>query len=175
MSLAASPDHDGFIIYTSGSAQIYGGTSCAAPSFAGITTLLNQYLTSHGVQSSPGVGNINPAIYRLFQANPAAFHDVTTGNNIVTISCGTRRGLTCNSNAVGYYAAAGFDQATGLGSVDVNNLITGWNGSASTTPTNPSVITLLANLKTIAPSEVTYLTATVTSFRRCHAHWNGYI
>jgi len=162
MSLAASPDHDGFLIYTGGSTQVYGGTSCAAPSFAGITALLNQYLVTHGVQSRSGVGNINTVIYRLFQTNPAAFHDVTTGNNIVTVSCGTRRGITCNANAVGYYAGVGFDQATGLGSVDVNNLITGWNGSAST-PTNPSVITLLANLKTIAPSEVTYLTATVTS------------
>jgi uncharacterized protein (TIGR03437 family) len=50
-----------------------------------------------------------------------------------------------------------------LGSVDANAFITGWNGGSSAQPISSNVITLLANLKTIAPAEVTYLTATVTS------------
>jgi uncharacterized protein (TIGR03437 family) len=162
VSLAASPDHDGFFIYTGGSLQIFGGTSVAAPSFAGITVLLNQYQISKGIQSSPGQGNINPNLYSLAQTNPAAFHDVTTGNNIVTIPC-SRRLLNCTPTPVGYYAGAGYDQTTGLGSVDAYNLITGWSGEVSTPTGGSAVITLLANLRTIAPSEVTYLTATVTS------------
>jgi len=162
VSLAASPDHDGYFVYTGGSLQVFGGTSVAAPSFAGITVLLNQYQVSKGIQSSPGQGNINTKLYLLAQSNPSAFHDVTSGNNIVTVAC-SHRSITCTNPAVGFYAGVGFDEATGLGSVDAYNLITGWNGAVST-PTSPSaVITLLANLRTIAPSEVTYLTATVTS------------
>jgi uncharacterized protein (TIGR03437 family) len=161
VSLASSPDHDGFFVYTGGSTQIYGGTSVAAPSFAGLTVLLNQYLVAHGIQSSPGQGNLNPALYSLAQSNPGAFHDVTTGNNTVTISC-PRRSLNCTATPVGFFAGVGFDQTTGLGSVDAYKMVTGWNGSASN-PGGSAVITLLANLRTIAPSEVTYLTATVTS------------
>jgi uncharacterized protein (TIGR03437 family) len=163
VALSASPDHDGFLVYTGGSLQVYGGTSTAAPSFAGITVLLNQYLVANGSQSSPGMGNLNAALYPRAQSNSAAFHDITTGNNIVTVPCASRR-ETCDNPTVGYYAGPGYDQTTGLGSVDVNNLITGWNGSGSTAPSNPTAaITLLANLKTIAPSETSYVTAAVTS------------
>jgi uncharacterized protein (TIGR03437 family) len=162
LSLAASPDHDGYFVFTGGSLQVFGGTSVAAPSFAGITVLLNQYQVSKGIQSSPGQGNINPALYSLAQTNPSAFHDVTTGNNVVTVAC-SHRTIVCSNTPVGYYAGAGFDEATGLGSVDAYNLITGWSGAASTPAAGAAVITLLANLKTIAPSEVTYLTASVTS------------
>ncbi|HTS51206.1 MAG TPA: S53 family peptidase, partial [Bryobacteraceae bacterium] len=79
VSLAASPEHDGFIVYTGGQRQIYGGTSVASPSFAGIATLLNQYLVSNGVQASPGLGNMNPKLYALAQTAPGAFHDINTG------------------------------------------------------------------------------------------------
>lgn len=160
VALSASADHDGFYIYTSGSLQVYGGTSVGAPSFAGITVLLNQYLVANGVQSSPGMGNLNAHLYPLAQSNPSAFHDITTGNNIVTVPC-ARRG-TCDNPTVGYYAGVGYDQTTGLGSVNVTNLITGWSGGSSV-PTSSAAITLLANLSTIAPSETTFLTASVTS------------
>ena len=73
VSLSASADHDGYFVYTGGSLQVYGGTSVAAPTFAGITVLLNQYLVSKGVQSRPGQGNLNPALYKLAQTNPGRF------------------------------------------------------------------------------------------------------
>ena len=156
VSLSASADHDGYLVYTSGSRQIYGGTSVPTPSFAGLVTLLNQQL------GSGGVGNINPNMYALAQSNSAIFHDITTGNNIVTIPC-PRRVLNCTANPVGYYAGVGYDQATGLGSVDAYNLVTGWNGK-STPPPNPAArVTLLSNLSTVAPNAVMYLMATVTS------------
>ncbi|HTA68469.1 MAG TPA: protease pro-enzyme activation domain-containing protein [Bryobacteraceae bacterium] len=156
VSLNASADHDGYLVYTSGSRQIYGGTSVPTPSFAGLVALLNQQL------GSGGVGNINPNMYALAQSNSAIFHDITTGNNIVTIPC-PRRVLNCTANPVGYYAGVGYDQATGLGSVDAYNLVTGWNGK-STPPPNPAArVTLLSNLSTVAPNAVMYLMATVTS------------
>lgn len=161
VSLNASDDHDPHVVYTSGSLQLYGGTSVSAPSFAGLTALLNQHL------GSGGVGNVNPDLYSLAQSNAGIFHDVTVGNNIVTVSC-PRRSLNCSSTPVGYYAGVGYDQTTGLGSVDAYKLVMGWNGGSTTTttppPSNPSInVTLLTNLSTVATNEVVYLTATVTS------------
>jgi len=161
VALNASADHDGFLVYTGGSTQIFGGTSTGAPSFAGITVLLNQYVVSKGIQSSPGMGNLNAALYAQAQSNPAAFHNVTTGNNIVTTSCPRRE--SCGFTPVGYFAAPGYNLTTGLGSVDVNHLITGWNGSNGPATASSTAMTLLANLNTIAPSETSYVTASVTS------------
>ena len=59
VSLSASADHDGYMVYTGGSLQVYGGTSVSTPSFAGLTALLNQSL------GSGGLGNINPTLYSL--------------------------------------------------------------------------------------------------------------
>jgi len=158
VSLSASADHDGYLVYTGGSLQIYGGTSMSAPSFAGLTVLLNQSL------GEGGAGNINPKLYSLAASGwgSGMFHDITTGNNIVTVTC-PKRGPSCSATPVGYYAGVGYDQATGLGSVDAYKLVTGWNG-ATTTPPNPvSSVTLLSNLTTVTASDVAYLTATIVS------------
>ncbi len=158
VALNASDDHDGHLVYTSGSLQIYGGTSVSAPSFAGLTVLLNQKL------GSGGVGNINPKLYSLAQSNGSIFHDVTTGNNRVTVTC-SRRQPDCSATAVGYYAGVGYDQATGLGSVDAYKLVMGWDGGSTTTPPQNPVtnVTLLSNLSTVGSNDVAYLTATVTA------------
>jgi uncharacterized protein (TIGR03437 family) len=157
ISLDASDDHDSYIIYTSGGIQLYGGTSFSAPSFAGITALLNQKL------GSGGVGNINPKLYALAQSDASIFHDITTGNNLVTVAC-THRSSGCSDTPVGYYAGAGYDQTTGLGSVDAYKLVMGWNGGSVTTPTSASTnVTLVSNLRTVSTNDVVYLTATVTA------------
>ncbi len=156
VALNASDNHDPYLVYTGGSLQLYGGTSVPTPSFAGLIVLLNQHL------GSGGVGNVNPKLYSLAQSSPAIFHDVTTGNNIVTVSCPSRD-PNCAATPVGYYAGVGYDQATGLGSVDAYKLVMGWNGG-STTPPSPQIdVTLLSNLNTVASNDVVYLTATVTS------------
>ena len=158
VSLNASDAHDGHLVYTSGSLQIYGGTSLSAPSFAGLTALLNQKL------SSGGVGNINPNLYSLAQSNAGIFHDVTAGNNIVTVAC-PRRQVNCAATPVGYYAGVGYDQTTGLGSVDAYRLVMGWNGGTVTPPPSTPLtnVTLLSNLSTVAQNDVVYLTATVAA------------
>ncbi len=162
ISLAASADHDGFMIYTSGQLQIYGGTSVAAPSFSGIVVLLNQYLVSNGVQSSPGVGNVNPKLYSLAQTAASVFHDTTAGNNIVTVTCGTRA-RNCTSGSYGFKAGPGYDLATGLGSMDVHALFGAWGGqSGSISKTTPSM-KLTSGAGAILSSGSTALTATVTS------------
>ncbi len=164
VALSASADHDGYVVYSGGQLQVYGGTSVPAPSFAGLTALLNQYVVSKGIQSGPGLGNINPTLYSLAQTAPSAFHDITIGNNIVTPDC-PRRSLNCNSTPVGYNATVGYDPVTGLGSVNAYNLALAWTGNAVITPpTNPqNALALVASTNTISSNGTLYLTATVTS------------
>ncbi len=129
LSISSSPDHDGYIVYSGGASQIFGGTSVAAPTMAGIVTLLNQYLVSTGAQSQAGVGNINPTLYRLAQNVPGVFHDVTTGNNIVPCAIGSPG---CNTGQYGYSAGPSYDQASGLGSPDANNFVHQWTSAKAT-------------------------------------------
>lgn len=165
LALSASADHDGYLVYTGGQMQVYGGTSVAAPSFAGVAVLLNQYLVSIGAQSAGGLGNMNPKLYSLAQTAPGAFHDITTGNNIVTVPCMSRH-FGCSNVAVGFNAGVGYDQVTGLGSVDVDKLIAAWSGKAISSPVSTSSttssITLLSNLRTVVQSDAVSLIATVT-------------
>lgn len=99
-----------------------GGTSAAAPFWAGSTALINQYLQS---QNLPRLGSVSPALYSLFNAQQAApiLHDVTSGNNLF------------------YPATTGYDLASGLGSPDVHNLAqalaanAGGGGTPTPTPT----------------------------------------
>jgi uncharacterized protein (TIGR03437 family) len=160
IALAASPDHDGYLVYTGGQLQVFGGTSCGAPSFAGIAALLNHYLVSTGAQTVPGVGNMNPRLYALAQLGIGVFHDITSGDNIVSVTCGART-RNCVAGSYGYAAAQGYDQASGLGSVDAYNLVTSWRGGSSARA-SASVI-LQASATSVAATGFVTVTATVTS------------
>lgn len=158
VSFSASADHDGYMIYTGGSLQVYGGTSVGAPVFSGIVALLNQYMMANGFQSSAGLGNVNPRLYSLAQANLSAFHDITTGNNMVN-PC-PPRARTCSSSLIGYSAGVGYDLVTGLGSLDINNLVLAWpNGGVSARAT--PVVTVSSNATNITSSGSAILTVTV--------------
>jgi subtilase family serine protease len=100
--------------------QVVGGTSAGAPTFAGIASLVNHYL------GAAGLGNMNPRLYSLAASSPSVFHDVTVGNNLVT-TCISSRFRLCTTDPVGFNAGAGYDQVTGLGSLDAYNLAVGWN------------------------------------------------
>ena len=131
ISLSASAEHVGYQVYVYGDLYAVGGTSASAPSLAGVVALLNQHLVSKSVLAKPGLGNINPTLYRLAQSSNNIFHDITTGDNAVRCALGTPN---CVEGFVGYRAGPGYDQATGLGSIDAYNLVTQWNlGTASTT------------------------------------------
>jgi subtilase family serine protease len=141
LSLNASPAHDSYLICVQGSCvnntyrnpnnptlanalSVAGGTSAAAPTFAGIVALIDQYTGSRQ-------GNINLTLYSMAANAPAAFHDITTGSNIVPCTNGT---TSCPATApfqFGYSAGVGYDQASGLGSVDAYNLVTMWGSPAT--------------------------------------------
>ena len=82
----------------------YGGTSFAAPRWAGFLALVNQQAAAKG--HGP-VGFVNPALYNIgLSSNYASsFHDITVGSNPSSKGKGTS-----------YNAVAGFDLVTGWGS-----------------------------------------------------------
>jgi subtilase family serine protease len=139
IALSASNEHDPYAFCTGGvspcvitasptSQGLAGGTSFGAPIFAGIVALLNQKVSATG-----GQGNINPTLYSLAANTPSAFHDITTGNNIVPCGSGTPNCPTSGTLQYGYSAGTGYDQVTGLGSLDVGVLASSWAGAMSTT------------------------------------------
>jgi kumamolisin len=80
------------------------GTSQAAPIWAAMTALMNQYLLAHGGHL---VGDVNPMLYRIAAgANAPGFRDVSLGGNAVDMS------------------VPGYDMVTGLGSPNVADLVT---------------------------------------------------
>src|ERR1700730_4749907 len=159
LALNASADHDGYLMCTNGDCTngfraadntltIVGGTSAASPTFAGIVALLNQ-------KTGASQGNINSTLYGLAAASSSAFHDVTTGNNIVPCTSGTK---DCASGSLGYSAGTGYDQVTGLGSVDAFNLATDWPAST----TNEANFQISVSPSTITISSGSLRSATVS-------------
>jgi Pro-kumamolisin, activation domain/Bacterial Ig-like domain (group 3) len=159
ISLAASPNNPGYLYCSSdfdgtgitGSCSngfrdstntnltVAGGTSFTVPIFAGMVAMINQ------ATNSTGQGVVNPNLYAL-AANSAtyasAFHDVTTGNNACL--AGTAYCTTAAANTSLYAAGPGYDEASGLGSLDFNNLLTAWKASAF-----PGSSPLLASTTTV--------------------------
>ncbi len=92
------------------SATNYGGTSFAAPLWAGFTALVNQQAVAAGEAT---VGFLNPALYALGKSAgyTAVFHDITTGNNF------------SSSSPSKFSAVAGYDLCTGWGTPNGTNLI----------------------------------------------------
>jgi hypothetical protein len=109
---------------------LIGGTSAAAPAFAGMLAMISQS------QGGARLGQVDTVLYNLAQdydpdpSNPGkyqrAFHDITIGNNSVYCETGS---LDCYSNNFleGYNATPSYDMATGLGSIDLSQLVSLWN------------------------------------------------
>ena len=105
-----------YVNYGNGSSSTVGGTSCAAPLWAGLAALINQQSVTAGRST---IGFVNPAIYSLGKnANyNAAFHDITTGNNVWP------------SSPNSFYAASGYDLCTGWGTPAGQSLTTALAGT----------------------------------------------
>ncbi len=121
---------------SSGQVSLYGvyGTSAAAPSFAGIMALVNQKTGSRQGQANAvlyklaaaeNLSNCNASNTSGLPSSNCIFNDVTVGTNAVPGEPGY------NTSGETYLATAGYDLASGLGSVNVGNLINGWTGGVS--------------------------------------------
>src|SRR5262249_16847640 len=133
VSLAAAANHDPYLLCFEGSCSqggLYGvgGTSASAPSFAGIMALVVQ---QYGRQGQPTyvlyrlapaetLSQCNASSTSTLPASTCVFNDVTKGNNAVPGELGF------GTSSAKYQATTGYDLASGLGSVNVNNLVTNW-------------------------------------------------
>ena len=146
VSLSAA-GHDPYLMCLQASCQPVGGTisfaavsgtSASSPSFAGIMALVNQKTGSRQ-------GQANYVLYKLaatetlsqcngststLPASNCIFNDTTVGNNAVPGETGY------GTSSAQYQSGVGYDLATGLGSMNVTNLVNQWNAvafSATTT------------------------------------------
>jgi Pro-kumamolisin, activation domain/Bacterial Ig-like domain (group 3) len=136
--------------------QGVGGTSAAAPAFAGIMARVIQH------QSLARQGNANFVLYQLYKRNTAGtictsnaaavtatgciFYDTTTGNISVACQGGTPNcsntstaanqfGILVDPAHTGnpaWVTTPGYDFATGLGSLNVTNLLAAWPSATFT-------------------------------------------
>jgi subtilase family serine protease len=136
-----------------------GGTSAGTPLLAGGVALADQALRTTG-QSS--LGFVNPLLYSVASSNTAlaapptaasVFLDVTTGSNDLFATQGTPLG--CCS------AIPGYDDATGLGQINVANL------TAAAKTLEPALASVVASA--VSPQSVAShkLVATVTCSIAC--------
>ena len=154
--------------------SVIGGTSASAPVFAGMVALLNQYLAG---PASPGLGLINPMLYRLAAATPTnhAFNQVLSGDNKVycspgqpltnppqptAIICPTSGIFGFNASGAGNFdPTTGYNLVTGLGSLDLNKLAVAWGGTRSAT----TVVSLVPSATQINRGQNVTFTATLSS------------
>ncbi len=137
VTFSASADSEGYLICSQGSCvngyrdaqnnlDVVGGTSAGTPSFAGVVALLNQKMGT-------SQGNINPSLYALAATSTDAFHDITAGDNKVPCTTGTTNCPT-GTTSIGFSAGPGYDQVTGLGSINVTNLVFELSGATPPAP-----------------------------------------
>jgi subtilase family serine protease len=163
-------------------AQEVGGTSVATPAMAGVMALINQKAGS--AQGSP-----NAELYKLASqqtySNCSAesvkssstscyFNDIDTGNNAMACDDGVYNGGVASPNCTvkdsidkgmvgilsGYSAGTGYDQATGLGSLNVANVVKAWPATVGSAAVSVTVTPAQAS---ITSSQSLGITGTVAS------------
>jgi len=136
---------------------VAGGTSFAAPTFSGMLAIINQakgYTTGQGV--------VNTTFYSLASnatTYASAFHDITSGSN----ECLAGINYCNTSGASEYPATTGYDEASGLGSLNLYSLLTAWPTSTTISGTTATTTTITAATTTPASGASDTITITVAS------------
>jgi subtilase family serine protease len=172
VSLAASIIHDGYLICSgstnctngfanaSGGFDVAGGTSVAAPAFAGLMALIEQK------SGGKPLGNVNPTIYALANSTykTTVFHDIVSGTNASPCTTGS---VNCAAGGtIGFAATAGYDQATGWGSVDAAALVNDWSAVTPASVTggvDPSLVNIAGSVTTAIVGTPIIFTVTVAA------------
>ncbi len=181
-------EHDPYLLCVEGSCQpdsqgeIYvyftWGTSAAAPSFAGIMALVDQQMATLNPTQGPRQGQADYVLYPLAAAQEAnaaltgfcngsntntlpnaacVFNDVTVGNNAVPGE------LDYGLASADYQAGVGYDMASGLGSVNVANLVNQWNSIASKLNATTTTLTLNSSTTLVHGSPLSFTAAVAPS------------
>jgi hypothetical protein len=108
---------DAYVIQIQGQTLYVSGTSAATPSLASAMALVLE-------NSGSAQGNANPVFYALANqqltgSGAAVFHDIIGGNNSVP-------------GVSGFNTGTGYDEATGLGSIDASLLVNHWSNGSNT-------------------------------------------
>ena len=151
--------------------QEVGGTSVSSPAMAGVMALINQ-------RAGAAQGNPNAALYKLaarqdysscsaqsaMASSNCYFNDVNTGSNAVPCAANSPNCTVLHSGdaigiLTGHSAGTGYDLATGLGSLNVANVVNAW-----TLPTGNAVamVTVMPAASTQAENSPLNVTVTVT-------------
>jgi Pro-kumamolisin, activation domain/Bacterial Ig-like domain (group 3) len=154
-----------------------GGTSVSTPAFAAIMAMVDQKTQSRQ-------GNANYILYQL-AAQPGTrcnssngagtncvFYDVTNGTIAMPCALGSPNcnisvagdqvGILSANSTPAYNATAGYDLATGLGSVNVTNLVNQWASLLSSLkPSSTSLVLDGGNAVSITHGQNVNFTATV--------------
>ena len=132
-----------------------GGSAAAAALFAGVAAIIAQ---KNGPQ-----GNLAPTLYELSR-RAGIFEDVQQGNTRLACAPGSPE---CDASGhIGFDAAVGYDLATGLGSINVQNLVNDWARAAATGTGTTSVVLTVAPAvqnNTYNPSAQITFSASVSS------------
>ncbi len=106
----------------------FEGTSAGGDSMGAITALLVQ-------QEGKAQGNLAPHLYEMAKSSPSAFHDVTVATSGVS-NCSVKTPSLCNNSIPsatsltggqqGYLVGVGYDEVTGLGSLDVGKFLSSY-------------------------------------------------
>jgi subtilase family serine protease len=131
VSLTAA-DHDAYVLCLDASCKgsnpalvSISGTSASAQSFGGVMALVIQKVGArvgianfalYNLAATETLSSCNASKTTTLPASTCIFNDVTVGNTNLTI---------VNEN--GFSAGVGYDEATGLGSVNVSNLVNKWS------------------------------------------------
>jgi subtilase family serine protease len=137
--LVCQSDATGPCTLSGGTISGYGGTSVSTPEFAGIMALINQ-------KTGERQGNPNYVFYKMAATssnvcnsnsvtsgtNSCIFYDTPSGSTIAMPCANGSPNCTVKTSGdqfgvlSGFATTAGYDEATGLGSVNVNNLVSQW-------------------------------------------------
>ena len=139
---------------TSQDLTLAGGTSFDAPIFAAMVAIINQ---AKGFSTGQGV--INPILYSLASlptTYATAFHDITSGGN----QCTAGTAFCSTAGAASYATTTGYDEATGLGSLDFNAILNAWPTGTVRAANTSFAVTAAAT--SVTPGTTGSATVTVT-------------
>jgi subtilase family serine protease len=104
-----------------------GGTSAGAPQWSALLAVADQ---GRSLSAQPALDSTSPQeVQNLLYANPASFHDITTGTS---------------TGSPSYSAGPAYDYVTGMGSPIANLVVASLDGNPTTAPTAPDTLVLSA-------------------------------